>query len=70
MFSKLFGKEETAAALVLALSGTIMVLVAKGDGPLSSGRLVSGVLSNPVPRANRSSRREAYVRAQHSGIAA
>jgi hypothetical protein len=45
MFGKLFSREETTAALVLALSGTVMVLVAKGDGPLSSQRLVSGALS-------------------------
>jgi hypothetical protein len=66
MFGKLFGKEETTAALVLALSGTIMVLVAKGDGPLSSRRLISGALSNPVPRASL----PAHVRAHRSAIAA
>ena len=70
MFGKLFGKEETAAALVLALSGTIMVLVAKGDGPLSSRRLISGALSNPVPRVSHGPRREVHLRAQHSAIAA
>ena len=64
MFDKLFAKEETAAALVLALSGTIMVLVAKGGGPLSSRRLIAGALSNPVPR------RETRVQTQHSAIAA
>lgn len=37
------------AAMVLALSGTAMVLAAKGRGPISVDRLVSGVLSNPVP---------------------
>jgi hypothetical protein len=50
MFSKLLGSEEINAALVMALSGTIMVLAAKGDGPVSLKRLVSGTLSNPVPR--------------------
>ena len=49
MIGKLLGKEEVNAALVLALSGAVMVLVARGDGPLSLGRAVSGVLSNPVP---------------------
>lgn len=68
MLGKLFAREETAAALVLALSGTIMVLVAKGDGPLSSRRIVSGALSNPVPRVSHEPRREARVRA--SAIAA
>jgi hypothetical protein len=50
MIGKLLGKEEVNAALVLALSSAVMVLVAKGDGPLSLGRVVSGVLSNPVPK--------------------
>lgn len=35
--------------LVLALSGTVAVLVAKGPGRASFGRVLSGVLSNPVP---------------------
>lgn len=70
MFGKLFAKEETTAALVLALSGTVMVLVAKGDGPLSPRRLVSGALSNPVPRVSHRPRRGARLPAQHSAIAA
>jgi hypothetical protein len=49
MIGELMGKEETNAALVVALSGTIAVLVAKGDGPLSLKWVVSGVLSNPIP---------------------
>jgi hypothetical protein len=49
MINELFSKEEVNAALVLALSGAVMALVAKGDGPPSLGRVVSGVLSNPVP---------------------
>lgn len=49
MIGRLFGKEEVNAALVLALSGAVMALVAKGDGPFSIGRVVSGVLSNPIP---------------------
>lgn len=47
---KLLGNEEVNAALVMALSGSIMVLVAKGDGPVSFKKMVSQVLSNPVPR--------------------
>lgn len=50
MIRKLLGKEEVGAAVVLALSGAVVVLVSRGDGPLSAGRLVSGVLSNPIPR--------------------
>ena len=49
MIGKLLGKEEFNAALVLALSGAVTVVVAKGDGALSLGRVVSKVLSNPVP---------------------
>ncbi len=47
---KLLGSGEINAALVLALSGSIMVLAAKGDGPMSLKKVVSGALSNPVPR--------------------
>jgi hypothetical protein len=46
----LLGNEGINAAMVVALSGTIMALVAKGDGPVSLKALVSGALSNPVPR--------------------
>ena len=42
--------KETNATLLVALSGMAMVLAAKGRRPLSAGRLLSGVLSNPVPR--------------------
>ena len=51
MIRKLLGKEEVGAAAVLALSGALVVLVCKGDGPPSPGRVVSGVLSNPIPGA-------------------
>lgn len=64
MFGKLFAREETTAALVLALSGTVMVLIAKGDGPLSSRRLASGALSNPVPQLSHGPLRETRVRAR------
>jgi hypothetical protein len=50
MFGTLLGSENINAALVIALSGTLMALVAKGDGPVSLKRLVSGTLSNPIPR--------------------
>ena len=50
MIRKLVGNEEVGAAAVLALSGALVVLVCKGDGPLSPGRVVSGVLSNPIPK--------------------
>ncbi len=47
---KLLGNEGVNAATVLALSGTIVVLIAKGNGPVSLKRMTSAVLSNPVPR--------------------
>lgn len=50
MFSKLLGNEEANAAAVLALSATVIALVAKGAGPVSSRKVASRVLSNPVPR--------------------
>ena len=49
MFSKLLSNEETNAAAVLALSATVIALVAKGAGPVST-KMVSRVLSNPIPR--------------------
>lgn len=49
MIGKQFGKEEVNAALVLVLSGAVAALAAGGGRPPSIGRLVSGVLSNPVP---------------------
>jgi len=50
MVRKLLGNEEVGAAAVIVLSGAVVVLVSRGDGPLSPGRFVSGVLSNPIPR--------------------
>jgi hypothetical protein len=50
MIGKLLRSEETNAALVTALSATVMVLVVKGDGPLSPERLLARVLSDPVSR--------------------
>ena len=38
MIGKLSGREEVNAALVFALSDTLVVLAAKGDGPPSPGR--------------------------------
>ena len=62
MIGKLFGKEVNAA-LVLALSGTVVALVANGPGRLSLKQVASGVLSNPVPRREPPAVREAPVQA-------
>ncbi len=69
MIGKLLGKEEVNAALVLALSGAAMVLVAKGDGPLSLGRVVAGVLSNPVPGGAAATRRSSSAPAPRQQVA-
>jgi hypothetical protein len=50
MIGRLLGSEELNTATVLALSGTIVVLMTKGEGSVSLKRIVSSVLSNPVPR--------------------
>ncbi|MDQ3286538.1 MAG: hypothetical protein M3P92_12730 [Actinomycetota bacterium] len=47
---ELLGSEGINAATVLALSGTLMMLAAKGDGYLSLKGVVPRTLSNPVPR--------------------
>ncbi len=59
MIGNLLGNEEINAAAVLALSGTLMALVAKGNGPISLKGIVSGTLSNPVPRSELTSVRDA-----------
>ncbi len=48
---------EVNGVLVVALSGTIAVLAARGTRPASPGHLLSGVLSNPVPCRGTSSAR-------------
>jgi hypothetical protein len=70
MIGKLLGKEEVNAALVLALSGAVMVLVAKGYGSLSLGRVVSGVLSNPVPKGAAGSSRSSSAPTPRQQVAA
>jgi len=56
MIGKLFGKEANAA-MVIALSGTVVALVAGGPDRVALKRFVSGVLSNPVPRREPASSR-------------
>lgn len=63
MINKLMSKEEVNAALVIALSGTIVALVANGPGPVSLGRMVSGTLTNPVPKGAAGSSRSSTVSA-------
>jgi len=49
MISKLVSSEANTAAVVV-LSGTIAALVASGPGIPTFGRILSGCLSNPIPR--------------------
>lgn len=65
MIGKLLGKEEVNVALVVALSGTIMVLVANGPGPVSLRRIVSGALSNPIPKGAAATRRSSSIPSPH-----
>ena len=50
MLGKLMNSGEANAVLVVALSGAIATLVANGPGRASLGRVLSGALSNPIPR--------------------
>jgi hypothetical protein len=72
MSGKLSGNDGMNVAAVLALSGTLVALVAKGNGPISLKGIVSGTLSNPVPRPEPTSARGADVslEADHAKIAA
>ena len=49
MIGKLISSEANTVAVIL-LSGTIAALVASGPGTPSLGRILSGALSNPIPR--------------------
>ena len=51
MIGRLMTSEATSALAVVALSGTIAALAAKGPGRATFGGILSGVLSNPVPGA-------------------
>jgi hypothetical protein len=50
MIGKLMSNGEVNGVLVVALLGTIEVLLANGPGRASFGRVLSGALSNPIPR--------------------
>ncbi len=49
MIGKLMTSEGANALAVVALSGTIAALTAKGPGRATFGGILSGLLSNPVP---------------------
>ena len=56
MIRRLLGNERVGAAAVLALSGAVVVLVSRGAAPPSPGRLLAGVLWNPIPGETRLTR--------------
>ena len=66
----LLGSEGINAAAVLALSGTLVVLVVKGNGPLSLKRAVGQTLSNPVPAVAVGTRRYVSVAPPPQRVAA
>ncbi len=67
---KLLSNEGINAAVVMVLSGTLMVMMARGDGPLSLGRVLSDVLSHSVPMGASGYRRYSSVAAPPQQIAA
>ena len=70
MIGKLTTSEGAHAFLVVALSGTIAALAAKGPGRASLGRILSGALSNPVPRTGKPDARASRVGASERRAAA
>jgi len=50
MIGNMVNKEGANAALVVVLSGAVATLAALGAGRAFPRRVLSGVLSNPVPR--------------------
>ena len=68
MIGKLLGRDEVYAATVLALSGYAIVVVAKGDGPLTFEHIVTRVLPDPVPRAATGARRSSIVKARRQEV--
>jgi len=70
MIGKLMSKEEVNTALVIALSGTIVALVANGPGVVSFGRMASGALSNPIPKGAVAIRRSSTAPAPRQQVAA
>ena len=50
MIGNLMKSGEVGGVLVVALSGTIAVLIANGPGRASFRQVLSGCLSNPIPR--------------------
>ncbi len=68
MIGKLLGRDEVYAAMVLALSGYAMVVVAKGEGPLTYEHIVARVLPDPVARGVESARRFSIAKARRQEV--
>jgi hypothetical protein len=69
MIGKLMNGEANDV-LVVALSGTIAALAARGTRPASPGHFLSGVLSNPVPGREPSAAHGLSTTAAERGAAA
>ena len=70
MLGRLTTNEGANAFLVVALSGTIAALAAKGPDRASLKRVLSGVLSNPVPRTGKPDTRASLAGASERRAAA
>ncbi len=68
MLGKLLSREKTKSALILALSGTIVVLMVNGLGAVSPKRIVSVALSNPVPCPEPADAHDTSVSFQATGL--
>ncbi len=70
MIGKLFANEGANAILVVTLSGMVATLLAHGPGHASLGRVISGLLSNPIPRLGSSGAEALSPPASERGAAA
>ncbi len=68
MIGKLLGRDEVYAAMVLALSAYAMVVVARGEGPLTFEHIVARVLPGPVSRGAAGTRRSSIGKARRHEV--
>ncbi len=68
MLGELLPREETRSALILALSGTIVLLIANNPGAVLLKRIVSVALSNPVPCPEPADAHDTSVSFQATGL--
>ena len=68
MLDEALHREEKSSALMLALSGTIVVVMANGPGAISLKRVVSVALSNPAPCPEPAGAHDTSVSFQATGL--